>query len=256
MMHIANELPEDSLLTADICIVGAGAAGIVIALQLVDSGLDVILLESGNLKPEPQTQALYAGDVVDERLHSPPDRYRQRRFGGTTTIWGGRCMPYDAIDFESRDYVPHSGWPFGLDELMLYYPEANRLCEAGRFAYRADEAFPQPLPPVIEGFASEDFTADTLERFSCPTDFGRRYGAKLAAAANVRVVLHANVTAIRLEPDGGSVSDLSVSDLQGNTVCVRARRYVLAAGGLEIPRLLLANRDVQPHGIGNDHDVV
>src|ERR1700730_19223663 len=78
------------------------------------------------------------------------------------TIWGGRCMPYDAIDFESRDYVPHSGWPFGLDELMPYYPEANRLCEAGRFAYRADEAFPQPLPPVIEGFTSEDFTDDTL----------------------------------------------------------------------------------------------
>jgi choline dehydrogenase-like flavoprotein len=250
------DVSEGRKIDTDVCIVGGGAAGITLALQLIGRGIDVLVLESGGYKPDERTQDLYAGDVSDELLHSPPDRYRQRRFGGTTTIWGGRCTPYDAIDFESRDYVPNSGWPFGLDELMPYYPEANRLCEAGRFAYRADEAFPQPLPPVIEGFTSEDFTADTLERFSCPTDFGRRYGAKLAAAANVRVILHANVTAIRLEPDGGSVSDLSVSDLQGNTVSVRARRYVLAAGGLEIPRLLLANRDVQPRGIGNDHDVV
>jgi choline dehydrogenase-like flavoprotein len=250
------DVSEGRKIDTDICIVGGGAAGITLALQLIGRGIDVLVLESGGYKPDERIQDLYAGDVADELLHSPPDRYRQRRFGGTTTIWGGRCMPYDAIDFESREYVPNSGWPFGLDELMPYYPEANRLCEAGRFAYRADEAFPQPLPPVIEGFTSEDFTDDTLERFSCPTDFGRRYGAKLAAAANVRVLLHASVTAIRLEPDGGSVSDLSVSDLQGNTVSVRARRYVLAAGGLEIPRLLLANRDVQPHGIGNDHDVV
>ena len=250
------DVSESRKIDTEICIVGGGAAGITLALQLIGSGIDVLMLESGGYAPDERVQDLYAGEVADELLHSPPDRYRQRRFGGSTTIWGGRCMPYDAIDFETRDYVPNSGWPFGLDELLPYYPAANRLCEAGRFAYRVDEAFQRPLPPVIQGFTSEDFSADTLERFSCPTDFGRRYGSRLAAAANVRVLLHANVTAIRLAPDGGSVSELSVSDLQGNTVSVRARRYVLAAGGLEIPRLLLANRDVQPHGIGNDHGVV
>jgi len=105
MMHFANDitlLSGNFLPPADVCIVGAGAAGIVIALQLIDSGLDVLLLESGDLKPAADTQALYAGEVADARLHSPPDRYRQRRFGGTTTIWGGRCMPFDAIDFEPQ----------------------------------------------------------------------------------------------------------------------------------------------------------
>ena len=241
---------------SEICIVGAGAAGITLAQKLIGTGRDVLLLEAGGLKPEAQIQQLYAGEVANERLHSPPDRYRQHRFGGTTTIWGGRCMPFDAIDFAARDYVPHSGWPFGLETLLPYYPEANRLCEAGRFAYRAGEAFAAPLPPLVAGFDSQDFSTDTLERFSCPTDFGLRYGARLAAAANVRVLLHANVTAIRLDANAGGVTELQVRDLHGKTLTVRARRYVLATGGLEVARLLLSNRDVQPQGIGNDHDVV
>jgi choline dehydrogenase-like flavoprotein len=256
MMHIANELPEDSLLTADICIVGAGAAGIVIALQLVDSGLDVILLESGNLKPEPQTQALYAGDVVDERLHSPPDRYRQRRFGGTTTIWGGRCMPFDAIDFEPRHYVPDSGWPFSLQELLPFYPRANQLCEAGPFAYTAESAFDHPLRPMIADFDSRNFTTNTLERFSCPTDFGARYGHKLLSASNVRVLLDANVTALQLDESGQRVRAATVRTLAGRRATVQARQFILATGGLEVARLLLASSDVHRNGLGNAHDVV
>jgi len=108
MILDANNLPENHALHAAVCIVGAGAAGISMALQFIGSGIDVLLLESGALQEEPDTQALYRGTVANQQLHSPPDRYRQRRFGGTTTIWGGRCMPFDPIDFETRDYVPTS----------------------------------------------------------------------------------------------------------------------------------------------------
>src|SRR5690606_9987332 len=99
------------------------------------SGLDIVLLESGAEREDAATQALYAGTVADERLHSAPDTYRVRRFGGSTTLWGGRCMPMDPIDFERRDYVPDSGWPFDEAALSPYYERANRLCEAGEFAY-------------------------------------------------------------------------------------------------------------------------
>jgi choline dehydrogenase-like flavoprotein len=256
MMHIANELPEGCLLTADICIVGAGASGIVIALQLIDSGLNVILLESGGLTADPQTQALYGGEVADERLHSPPDRYRQRRFGGTTTIWGGRCMPFDAIDFEPRDYVQHSGWPFALQELLPFYPQANQLCEAGAFAYTAESAFPRAPRPMISDFESAYFTTNTLERFSCPTDFGARYGHKLRSAGNVRVILDANVTALQLDESGQRVTSAQVRTLAGRRATVQAHQFVLATGGLEVARLLLASSDVQRNGIGNAHDVV
>jgi choline dehydrogenase-like flavoprotein len=239
-----------------VCIVGAGAAGITLALELADSGLGVLLLESGGLKAERDTQQLYEGAVADERLHSPPHRFRQRRFGGSTTVWGGRCVPFDPIDFEARDYIPYSGWPIGLEAIQPFYPRANQLCEAGAFEYRDTEALRGPLRPMIEGFRSDHFTADTLERFSCPTNFGARHADRLRAAHNVRVLLHANVTEVNLFPGGQAVESLTVRNLAGTRFTVWASRFVIAVGGLETPRLLLANRSVLPQGIGNEHDVV
>jgi choline dehydrogenase-like flavoprotein len=256
MMEDANELPDGATLTADLCLIGAGAAGIAMALELAGTSLTVLLLESGGLKAEVATQNLYAGAVADERLHSPPDRYRQRRFGGTTTIWGGRCMPLDAIDFERRKFMPFSGWPIDRTDLAPFYVRANHLCEAGKFAYTLSESFDRPLPPMIEGFKSPNFTTDTLERFSCPTDFGARYRHRLRAAANVRVLLHSNVTALHLDAPGSRVESLTVRTLVGKSLTARARQIVLATGGLEVARLLLASHDAQKRGIGNARDLV
>lgn len=247
---------DGEALEADVCIVGAGAAGITMALQLIGSGYQVLLLEAGGRREEAQTQALYAGQVRDATLHPPPDRYRVRRFGGSTTLWGGRCIPFDPIDFEPRDWVPDSGWPIAFEQVQAYYPQANALCEAGRFAYTAAEAFVQPPAPLIAGFHSLDFDTGTLERFSRPTDFGARYAARLQAARNVRVLLHANVTAIDVGDDRTQVRAVQVRTLTGRQLQVRARCFVLAAGGLEVARLLLASRDVHPGGIGNAYDAV
>jgi choline dehydrogenase-like flavoprotein len=256
MIDDALELNDGETLSADVCIVGAGAAGITLARELVQSRLSVLLLESGGLRGEDATQRLYEGAVVDEHLHSAPDRYRQRRFGGSTTIWGGRCVPFDPIDFESRDYVAHSGWPINLEALRPYYSRANRLCEAGAFEYRIEDAFRRPLRPMIDGFQSEHFSTDTLERFSCPTDFGVRYLSALRKASNVRVVLHANLTQIHFQEGARTVDHLGVRTLTGKRFTVRAGEVILAMGGLEIPRLLLANREAWPEGIGNRHDLV
>jgi choline dehydrogenase-like flavoprotein len=251
----AHDLPNDAALNCDVCIVGAGAAGITMALELSQTGIEVVLLEAGGVEPEASTQDLYAGSVTDANMHSPPIRYRQRVFGGSTTIWGGRCMPFDPIDFETRDYIPHSGWPIDYEALAPFYRRANQLCEAGEFSYRASAAFDE-VRPMIKGFASPHFDSEALERFSCPTNFGARYRHKLSAAPQVRVVLHANVTEIKLNAQGDRVTELVVRTLTGKRLTCAAARFVLASGGLEVPRLLLASRDVQPHGIGNQHDVV
>ena len=121
MLQDARNLPDGQVLETDVCIAGAGAAGITLALELLDSGIDVVLLESGGFNDEKSTQSLYSGTVATERLHSPPDRYRQRRFGGSTTLWGGRCVPFDAIDFETRSYLPNSGWPITREVLEPHY---------------------------------------------------------------------------------------------------------------------------------------
>jgi choline dehydrogenase-like flavoprotein len=256
MIIDAKDPATPQSLCADVCVVGAGAAGISIALQFLGTKTRVLLLESGGLQHEAATQQLYSGTVVDERLHSAADRYRERRFGGTTTVWGGRCMPFDPIDFETREYMPESGWPLAYESLLPYYAQANRLCEAGDFCYTADACLQRRGRPMIAGFVSDYFSSDTLERFSCPTDFGRRYGQRLAAAGNVTVLLHANVTAIRLQPEGERVRGLEVCTLDGRHLQITAGHYVLATGGLEVARLLLASRDVQPQGIGNRHDIV
>jgi choline dehydrogenase-like flavoprotein len=139
---------------------------------------------------------------------------------------------------------------------MPFYPKANRICEAGEFAYRAGEAFSKTLRPMIEGFAGTNFTTDTLERFSCPTNFAERYGYKLRSASNVRVLLHANVTGLQLNSAASRVVGVTVRTLKGRGTTVQAGHVVLAAGGLEVARLLLASRNVQTEGIGNRHDTV
>ncbi|WP_028080673.1 FAD-dependent oxidoreductase [Solimonas soli] len=252
----ARGFADDARLQAQVCIVGGGAAGIALALRLGQRGIDVVLLEAGGRRHEARTQRLYEGEVTDARLHPPADRYRERRLGGSTATWGGRCVPFDPIDFEARDYIPHSGWPISYEELARYYDEASLLCEAGPARYRAADAFPDGSAPPVAGFAAARFSDDTLERFSCPTDFGQRYRLRLDGAARTRVVLHANVTALRLDGDGNRIAAVLARTLDGRRIEVQADFVVLAAGGLETARLLLASHDRQPAGIGNGHDLV
>ena len=256
MIVDANSVGNGARLTADVCIVGAGAAGISLALSLSGQGLDIVLLESGQVDLHAATQSLYDGEVADEKLHSPPDKYRQRRFGGSTAIWGGRCMPFDPIDFEKRSWVPGSGWPISFDDLAPFYPEANKLAEAGRYAYVDHDAFGAGVPPMFKGFESDVVRTDGLERFSCPTNFGHRYARRLRVASDIRVLLGANCTGLKLAANGRTLREVEVTTLEGTRFAVEARSTVLATGGLETPRLLLASNDVAPAGIGNEHDVV
>jgi choline dehydrogenase-like flavoprotein len=256
MLRSANQISAGEVLKTDVCIVGAGAAGISMALEMSGKGLQVLLLEAGTAAVDPATQALYAGQVADERMHSPTDKYRHRRYGGSTTIWGGRCMPFDPIDFEKRAFIPLSGWPIGYEDVAPYFPKANQYLEAGRFEYDADTAFNPPAAPMLRGFASARLRTNGLERFSCPTNMAARYGDRLRAAADVTVLLEANCTGIRLNSSGSHVESLDIATLGGSRFKVKARATVLAVGGLETARLLLASNDVQATGVGNAHDVV
>ncbi len=256
MITDANDILDTAALSATICIVGAGPVGIALALTLADRGIDVLLLEAGGTDRTDDSQDHYRGSVADPAMHSPLDEYRERRLGGSSTIWGGRCMPFDPIDFEDRDWIPNSGWPIEAGALAAYYPQANRLCEAGEFAYTVDSAFDRPTRPMIADFVGKDFSTDTLERFSCPTDFGRRYRERLHASPRITLVLNAAVTDIETDTAGGVVTGLAVRSASGARIAVAADHVVLAAGGLETTRLMLASSKVHPNGIGNAHDVL
>ncbi len=256
MIGDARSVVRGTRIEADICIVGAGAAGITVALELLGSGQRIVLLEAGGTTEDPEDQALYEGEVADALLHSPPDKYRQRRFGGSTTIWGGRCVPFDPIELEHRSWIPDSGWPISYQELAAYYPRANAVCEAGECVYDAERAMPGGMRPLLRDFAPTDFTTGRIERFSCPTDFGRRYRDRLATAPDVRVLLHANCTRLLASADGARIEQAIIETLDGNRFGVIATRFILATGALEVARLLLASRDVHADGIGNARGLV
>jgi len=103
-----RDSPEAADAESDVCIVGAGAAGITIAQALAGSKLRVILLESGGLSPDEETQKLYRGRVIGSG-QPPLDNSRIHYFGGTTNVWSGWCGPLDDLDFSERAWIPGSG---------------------------------------------------------------------------------------------------------------------------------------------------
>ncbi len=244
-------LPDS--LHADLVIIGAGAAGITLALSLANSMLDIVLVEAGGPKYSAAAQSFYAGEAVDPAGHSPVDMYRRRVFGGSTTLWGGRCIPFDDIDFEDRPWMDFARWPIGPDDVAAHIHRAMQLLEAGCPEFEAGEALAGP-PAMVDGVANEDILLDRIERFSKPTNFGARYRAELERAPNIRLFTNAPTTRILLG-SGGRVAG-AVIDAGGRAVTLVAPRVVIAAGGIETPRLLLAGNPSRPHGIGNEHDLV
>jgi choline dehydrogenase-like flavoprotein len=237
---------------ADVCLVGGGAAAIAIASRLAGSKLRVALLEAGGLASENATQALYRGESVGPP-RQPLDASRLRYLGGSTNHWAGLCGPLRERDFRPRPWLPHSGWPLGLEELAPWYREAWSLCgvDPGALAPDLASALGRPLPPI----GAETLTPFLLH-YTPALRFGEAFRPLLQGARNVEVVLHANATHLQASPDAGRVEHVAFRSLEGRAGVARARAYVLCCGGVENARLLLLSDDIEPAGLGNRRDVV
>ena len=245
-------------LEADICVVGAGAAGITIAHALMNKGVNVLLLESGGQFPDQATTELNTLTVDDDTeanvtgtRFNPNNACRQRFFGGTTNHWAGWCRPLDEIDFQTRSWIPNSGWPISRSDLDPYYQAAKAYCDLQNPIFTATESGLQDLP---------DYSSSKLESmfwsFSTPTRFGPKYRAELEASANATVLMHANVVDITTDSSESKVNSLTIRSLSGNDAVVRANRYIIATGALENTRLLLASNKINPAGVGNQSGMV
>ena len=247
----ARRLDREDIET-DICIVGAGAAGIAMACELANTRLRVVLMESGDFKFRHWPQLLYRGRNIGLPSFSIA-KSRLRQFGGSTTQWAGQCRPLDAIDFEKRDWIPRSGWPLGRDTLDPYYARAHKVCSLGPYDYR-----PEAWEQVDDGPLPVDSTEleARIYQFSQRPDFGIAYCETLTRADNIDVFLNTNLVEIETEAPAREISRLRFVTLSGQKLRVKAKAYVLACGGIENARLLLASNRVAPRGIGNDHDLV
>ena len=239
----ARELDDQTSLEADLCIVGMGAAGITLARRLAGTGLRVIALESGGFEQEAALQDLYKGRMSGIRTWTLSS-HRFRFFGGGTMRWNGLCMPLSPEDLR--------GWPFDFDELVPYYRTAQLDLELAGFGYD---------PRTLLGKTGELIPGSgRLEtrvfQLSPPTRMGTLYRDELASASNLRIYLRANVTEIVLDSPLRRVSHLQVETLQGQRFSVSADRYVLATGGIENARLLLASRNQVEAGVANSSGLV
>lgn len=219
----------------DVCIVGGGAAGISLAVELAGTPLKVVLLEQGGSAPDDAGRPTYR-ILPGRKLTLGVDPTRKFFLGGNTNHWYGNCRPLDPGDFEPRSWIPNSGWPIRRDDLLPYYERAQVLCGIGGFGWYDVNAC-RPLlrrgaKPLKSSVLETRITQATPE-FS----FAALHGEVLADAPNVTVVLGTRV--VRLQATGDRIVAVETVQADGSTATIAADRFILSAGGIENPRLLL-----------------
>ncbi|MGA8746096.1 MAG: GMC oxidoreductase [Solirubrobacterales bacterium] len=246
---------ERDLVQADVAIVGAGPAGIVISLELARAGHKVVLLESGEAQFDPEAQSL--SDIVgDDPHHVEMSLASRRQVGGASNIWGGRCVPFDPVDFEQRPVTGDIKWPVDYGEIEPFIQRACDWCRCGRANFDASQIPELATRTLVPGFEDGEVRGSQLERWSLPTNFGHVYREALECTPSLRIETGLTCTEIVTNAETSATNTRSVDHLEarakdGRRVEVRASRYVVAAGGLGSTRLLLASTRHDSDGIGN-----
>ena len=262
MIIDARSISHNTNIDTDVCIVGGGVAGMAVARELIDQPFRVCVLESGGLEPDSDTQALCRGDNVG-LPYFQLDEARPRCLGGSAYNWfmpidgtrvGIQLRPLDPIDFEERDWVPNSGWPFTRADLDPFYKRAQSFCGLGPFTYRGDDwADPETRPclPLLNGRVQT-----VIFQLGARDTFIGRHRPQISQAENITTYLHATVTEIETGSAAQAVSRLRVACTADKGAWVTAKVVILALGGIETPRLLLLSNRTQRDGLGNGHDLV
>ncbi|MDE1154376.1 MAG: GMC family oxidoreductase [Acidobacteriaceae bacterium] len=246
MLLDLEQAPADVATESDVCIIGAGIAGLLLASRLVERGLRVHLLEAGGAELEDRSQQLYDAEMAATR-HAGTTEGRFRTFGGSSTRWGGQLLPYTSDIYTPPPGVPSLGWPIDERNLAPYYAELQQILGVDALP------FEDSLLPAL-GKAPLQRHTDFTVRFSKWIPFPRRnlgktLGERLSAHPKITIYTHANVVA--LEGEAGSITAARARTYNGRDVLFRARTFLLTSGTLESPRLLLASP-----GVPNHHDQI
>ncbi len=238
----------------DVCVVGSGPAGIAISLALADRGLTVALVESGGEGTSDTAQRLSQAHIATPTSHSVMSEAVHRGLGGTSALWGGRCVPLDAFDFEARDHVSHSGWPLDADDLQGFYSRAAQFLGVGEahFQLNACRALPTHALPLSDKFDDQThLLANHLERWSASPNMWQVHRDSLRAHPTLTLFsgqtcigfrqaqLHARLTEALVRPTAGGNQE---------PWKIEATFFVIACGGVESTRLVL-NSLADPVGL-------
>lgn len=226
----------------DVCIVGAGPVGISLAVELERAGFSVLLLESGQKKADTFIQELSHADIVSPEIHDDMSIAISRQLGGTSNLWGGFCVRYDPVDFIRRPGLVDASWPITYEELLPYYEQACWHTRSGA------PVFELPIP----GLMTDDnmFSFDTLERATNVQKSQVIHRKELVGSTAIDVRVSAPVVGISFGTNG-LVQAIEIVRPDGSQrTRLPVRNLVIAAGGLESTRLLLAAQRDTPNRFG------
>ena len=240
MICAGDSLPEGGETKVEVAIVGAGPVGLAVAMRLAGRVGRIVIVEAGSteFKPAEILEFFKAAQINDPR-HLPTELNRRRMLGGTTSIWGGRCIPFDPEDFAPTRMRP--GWPIAYAEMDAHIAEALEFLDAGEPEFSAASALPKQ--PVSLELSAGDLAIDRIERYSKPTNLWRKWRATLARSRDVTVIHGATCTSVVTNADGTRAIALKLRTISNRSHKVRASVIILACGGLKTPRLLLASRE-------------
>jgi choline dehydrogenase-like flavoprotein len=256
MILTKEQILNETSFVADICIVGGGPTAISMALAFRDSPLRVIIIAGGGWTETSSNQDLNIGIISPPGSHEPLEESRRRQFGGTSAVWGKRCVPFDPIDFKARPWVSESGWPLSYNDLLPYYEKAAEICKIGSCNFDVSQVFLGKQQEIIEGLDSNYIASNPLERSSPIKNFAKAYKGELENNSNIKVLLDAHVLSLEMLEGSEKVTNVMAA-VDSSRLTVRASHFVLATGGIENARLLLVSANKYfPKGLGNQHDNV
>jgi len=250
MFKDLDKIKSKSKFNIDLCIVGAGPAGLSIAHKFINANYSVLVIESGGENPEVEYQELNSGSNSGERFLDVKNS-RLRCFGGASRLWAGVCRPYSIDDFEEKSFVKYSGWPINYNDIQKYYKEAAKMLGVDYqlfYTNKWNEIFDKGKLFSKFKRKSSLLTANIFQKSSPDKrNFNTQFREIFRISENVTVLHHATVVSIERNSSGAAVEKINVKSLKGNAAEIIAKKYILATGALENPRLLLTNGEIGNH---------
>ncbi len=254
MLINGNELTQKKNDRADICIVGGGAAGIVLANELKDYPGKVILVEGGDVNYSGESQELYKAESKND--HFPDPMYSRLRFmGGSTNHWENNTAPFDPIDFDYRDWVKNSGWPISFDDLKAHYVRAQYYCGVNQDGYELDYWTKKlGFKDIWQG---SDVCQSKIAKYAVmPSRFYANHGASLNVQENLTIYSNSNLVGISYSESSKQVDKINCVNHEGIELNIEAKSFVIGLGGIENARVLLDFNEHYNDKIGNQGGAV
>ena len=261
MLTDGRNVPANTVFVVDLCIIGTGPAGLALSRELSRSPFKIVLIERGALTGPPAADLNSELEFESPHFRFPPATPR-KGFGGMAPTWkplpsdgslGARYLPLDPIDFETRYWVPYSGWPITFDQMTPYYDRARKLCGIPSFDFHG----PLPQTGAAPLSSPSGKLVTRLEHFGKAAAFTTEPLAELTRSDQLHLVTNAAaVELVAAEGTDDGMATTSVRTSGGGSFTVRSRAVVIAGGAIENARILLNSRSQYSTGLGNQFDNV